>query len=168
MVKSKASTTDRTALSKIIVQKSVDRSPGIFLGKRNIISCYIGGKIVATSFLKKDDKECKISTLFVNRGYRGNGIGAELLEKCFCWLDTSKPLITIADYKACQLSTQESMYSTAITSPRASHAGCPFFMLRILDQLKSNADNSKLRLLLGAIEFVKCGHEVILSCGFVS
>lgn len=76
--------------------------PGIFLGKRNIISCYIGDKIVATSFLKKDDKECKISTLFVNRGYRGNGIGAELLEKCFCWLDTSKPLITIADYKACQ------------------------------------------------------------------
>ena len=73
--------------------------PGIFDGRCEIISCYIDGKIVATAFLKKDETELKISTLYVKPEYRKRGIATVLVEKCFEWLGTTKPLITIADYR---------------------------------------------------------------------
>lgn len=73
--------------------------PGIFDGEREIISCYIGGKIVATAILKKDAEERKISTFFVKSEFRMQGIATELFHKCFDWLETTKPLVTIADYK---------------------------------------------------------------------
>ena len=78
--------------------------PGIFDGEREIITCYIGGKIAAVAILKKDKIERKISTLFVKPEYRKRGIATELLEKCFAWLGTTRPLITIADYKLSQFS----------------------------------------------------------------
>jgi len=73
--------------------------PGIFDGKREIISCYIDGKIAATAILKKDLAERKISTFYVKPEYQRQGIATELIAKCFDWLETTKPLITIADYK---------------------------------------------------------------------
>lgn len=73
--------------------------PGIFDGEREIISCYIGRKIVATAFLKKISDECKISTFFVAPRQRQQGIATELLKQCFAFLGTTKPLITISDYK---------------------------------------------------------------------
>lgn len=73
--------------------------PGISCSKRNIISCYVNNRIVATAFLKREDNECKISTLYVLPDYRGKGIATILLQNCFSWLGTEKPLITIADYK---------------------------------------------------------------------
>lgn len=73
--------------------------PGIFDGEREIIACYIGNRIAAVAILKKDDAERKISTLFVKPEYQKRGIATELLEKCFAWLGTTHPLITIADYK---------------------------------------------------------------------
>lgn len=76
--------------------------PGIFDGGREIISCYIDGKIAATAFLKKDEKERKISTFYVKPEYQKRGIATELFGKCFEWLGTTKPLITIADYKLSQ------------------------------------------------------------------
>lgn len=78
--------------------------PGVFDGEREIISCYIGGKIVATAFLKKDESERKISTLYVKPEYQRQGVATALIEKCFEWLGTTKPLITIADYKLDQFS----------------------------------------------------------------
>ena len=78
--------------------------PCVFDGEREIISCYIGGKIVATAFLKKDESERKISTLYVKPEYQRQGVATILIEKCFEWLGTTKPLITIADYKLDQFS----------------------------------------------------------------
>ena len=73
--------------------------PGIFDGEREIITCYIDNKIAAVAILKKDTEERKISTLFVKPEYQKRGIATELLEKCFAWLETTRPVITIADYK---------------------------------------------------------------------
>lgn len=73
--------------------------PGIFDGEREIITCYMDNRIAAVAILKKDNDEKKISTLFVKPEYQKRGIATELLEKCFAWLGTTRPLITIADYK---------------------------------------------------------------------
>lgn len=73
--------------------------PGILSGEREIIACYANGRNVGIAILKKDAEERKISTLFVKTDYRGKGIAQKLLEKSFAWLGTTKPVITIADYK---------------------------------------------------------------------
>lgn len=85
--------------------------PGVFAGEREIISCYVGGKIAATAFLKKDEEERKISTFFVRPEYQKQGIATELIEKCFDWLGTTKPVITIADYKVDQFAGIIKKYS---------------------------------------------------------
>ena len=73
--------------------------PGIFQGEREIISCYVDGEIAATAVLKRDAEENKICTFYVRPEYRRQGIAKELVQLCFDWLRTTKPLITIADYK---------------------------------------------------------------------
>lgn len=73
--------------------------PGIFDGEREVVSCYVDGKIAATAVLKKTAEERKISTFYVKPEYRKCGVATALLEKCFQWLQTTKPLATIADYK---------------------------------------------------------------------
>lgn len=73
--------------------------PGIFDGEREIIACYIDNRIAAVAILKKDNSERKISTLYVKPEYRRRGIVTELLDRCFAWLGTTRPLFTIADYK---------------------------------------------------------------------
>ncbi len=79
--------------------------PGIYDGEREIISAYVGGKIAATTFLKKDKEEKKICTLYVKPDYQKQGIATKIVEKSFEWLGTTKPLITIADYKLDQFSS---------------------------------------------------------------
>jgi len=37
--------------------------------------------------------------LFVDENMRGEGVATKLLEKCFEILKTTKPMITLADYK---------------------------------------------------------------------
>lgn len=76
--------------------------PGIFTGERNIIAVYSIRGIAGTVILKKDEEECKISTLYVLEAYRGQHLSTNLLERSFEWLGTEKPLITIADYKLSQ------------------------------------------------------------------
>ena len=49
--------------------------------------------------LKKDNKERKICTLYVSDKCRGLGIGTSIIEESINWLGTTKPLITLADYK---------------------------------------------------------------------
>ena len=78
--------------------------PGIFGGEREIISCYVDGKIVATAFLKKSKTELKISTFYIKPEYQKIGVATALAERCFEWLGTTKPLATIADYKLDQFS----------------------------------------------------------------
>lgn len=56
-------------------------------------------EIISIAFLKKDDDEKKICTLYVSYKYRGLGIGKAIVEESMRWLETTKPLITFADYK---------------------------------------------------------------------
>lgn len=73
--------------------------PGIFSNTREIVACYDDADMVAVIFLKKSPREQKISTLYVEPGYQGKGIANNLLKMSFDWLGTTKPLISIADYK---------------------------------------------------------------------
>jgi len=56
-------------------------------------------EIISMACLKKDDEEKKICTLYVSEKCRGLGIGKAIIEESMRWLNTTKPLITIADYK---------------------------------------------------------------------
>lgn len=67
---------------------------------RDIIFVYDKDKkIYGTAFVKKDNIEKKICTLYVAPDARGIGIGTQLVEKSIEILGTTKPLITFADYK---------------------------------------------------------------------
>ncbi len=74
--------------------------PGIFTNEREILVGYIKDEPVAVVILKKTSDELKISTLYVVRGLQGNGIATKILECAFKWLGTTKPLATLAEYKA--------------------------------------------------------------------
>ena len=56
-------------------------------------------EIISMACLKRDDEEQKICTLYVSDKCRGLGIGKAIIEESMKWLGTTKPLITIADYK---------------------------------------------------------------------
>ena len=56
-------------------------------------------EIISMACLKKDEEEQKICTLYVADKYRGLGIGTVIVEESIRWLGTTKPLITLADYK---------------------------------------------------------------------
>lgn len=56
-------------------------------------------EIIAVSCLKKTNEEKKLCIIFVADGYRNLGIGSMILKESMQWLGTTKPLITIADYK---------------------------------------------------------------------
>lgn len=56
-------------------------------------------EIIAMACLKKDNEEQKICTLYVSDKCRGLGLGKTMIEGSMQWLGTTKPLITLADYK---------------------------------------------------------------------
>lgn len=55
--------------------------------------------ILAMSCLKKDEEEKKICTLYVSDQCRGQHLGTRMIEASMKFLETTKPLITLADYK---------------------------------------------------------------------
>ena len=73
--------------------------PAIFRGTREVIVCKVNEKIAGVAFLKKEDNEKKICTFLVLEEFRKQGIATKLLESSFEFLETTKPLITLADYK---------------------------------------------------------------------
>ncbi len=73
--------------------------PRVFNGTGEIIICTIENNIAGVAFLKKDEDERKICTFLVLQEYRGKHVATEMLEHAFTYLGTTKPLITIADYK---------------------------------------------------------------------
>lgn len=67
---------------------------------RDIVFAYdANGKTYGTAFIKQDPQEKKICTLFVSEEARGLGVGTKLVEKSMKLLGTTKPMITLADYK---------------------------------------------------------------------
>lgn len=73
--------------------------PRVLDGTGEVIFCKIGHEISGVAFLKKDSTESKICTFYVAEKYRGNHIASKMLEVAFRYLGTTKPLISIADYK---------------------------------------------------------------------
>lgn len=73
--------------------------PAVFSGTREILIYLVDNNIAGVAFLKKEDGEKKICTFLVLSEYRGQGIATKLIEKSFEFLETTTPLITIADYK---------------------------------------------------------------------
>ena len=55
--------------------------------------------ILAMACLKKNEKEKKICTLYVTDQFRGQHLGTRMIEASMNFLETTKPLITLADYK---------------------------------------------------------------------
>jgi GNAT superfamily N-acetyltransferase len=70
---------------------------GLIKGSRSIVLCTAGNAIAAVALLKHDCSEKKICTIEVIKQYRGVGLGRRLFELSFDVLNTSKPLISIAD-----------------------------------------------------------------------
>ena len=73
--------------------------PRVINGTGEIIICTINNNIAGVTFLKKDKSERKICTFLVVENFRRKHIATKMLELAFKYLGTTKPLITIADYK---------------------------------------------------------------------
>lgn len=73
--------------------------PAVLKGTREIIIVTMNKKIAGVVFLKKEDGECKICTIFVFEKYRRRGIATILLKEAFEYLGTTKPLVSISSYK---------------------------------------------------------------------
>lgn len=71
-----------------------------FIGKdREIIYLTFHRNICGVAFLKKTALEKKICTFYVTEHSRNRGVGHLLLEECFKYLETTKPLISMPKYK---------------------------------------------------------------------
>lgn len=55
--------------------------------------------IIAMACLKKEEEEKKICTLYISDKCRGQHLGSRMVEESIKFLETTKPLITLADYK---------------------------------------------------------------------
>lgn len=73
--------------------------PRVFDGTGEVVICTSNNNIIGVASLKKDNFESKICTFFVVDDYRRRNIATKMLEQAFKYLGTTKPLITIADYK---------------------------------------------------------------------
>lgn len=66
---------------------------------REILLCECDYQLAGIAILKNDGNEKKICTLRVAKTFQRNGIGQNLMELSFEWLNEDKPLITIHDSK---------------------------------------------------------------------
>ena len=66
---------------------------------REIVFCLNNDVPIGVVFLKNSKEEKKICTIYVEKTYRNIGIGTKLLLKSFAFLNTTKPLITMPEYK---------------------------------------------------------------------
>ena len=73
--------------------------PALFTGSCEIMTCEANGTFVAVAVLYRSEKEARIDAFYVDPGYRNMGIGTELIERCFGWLETDAPIISIPDNK---------------------------------------------------------------------
>lgn len=68
-------------------------------GRDIVFACDAEENMYGTAFIKKDEEEKKICTLFVREDARGMGVATQLVERSMEILETTKPMITLADYK---------------------------------------------------------------------
>ena len=73
--------------------------PRVFEGTGEVVICTVGVNVAGVAFLKKDETESKICTFCVLENYRGKHLATKMFEESYKFLGTTKPLITLADYK---------------------------------------------------------------------
>lgn len=73
--------------------------PRIFTKNGEIIFYLDAFTIVGLTVLKRDTDEKKICTLMINPEYRKQGYAKELLEDTYNFLGTTKPVITIPEFR---------------------------------------------------------------------
>lgn len=72
--------------------------------EREIIICEVDYRIVAIAILKNNFQEKKICTFRVAKAYQHQGIGKEMMELSFEWLESDSPIITLHRNKLDQFS----------------------------------------------------------------
>lgn len=88
---------------------------GCFKNERTILYTKENDKIIGVIFLKKDNAESKICTLYVLPEYRKMDIATKLIEASFEYLETSKPLATVNSSKLEMFSKIINKYGWKIT-----------------------------------------------------
>ncbi len=89
--------------------------PRVFNGTGEVVICTINNNVAGVAFLKKDATESKICTFLVVETYRGKHVATKMLEHSFEYLGTTKPLITIADYKISMFESIIQKYNWKLT-----------------------------------------------------
>lgn len=89
--------------------------PGVFAGTREVYTAVYDKKVVGVVFAKKDNNEAKVCTMWVDENMRGKHIATKLLEAAFPFLGTTKPLISVADYKLDMFKGVSAKYGWTIT-----------------------------------------------------
>ena len=90
--------------------------PGALCGTRKLILKQRNNEIVALGIAKKEDAENKICTVRVAHEYVGKGLGVRVFDELLEWLNVSKPLLTVSEYKYPQFKKLFEHYGFVLTS----------------------------------------------------
>lgn len=85
--------------------------PGLVNKTREILIAWTNAGPAGVAILKSENGERKICTLMIFEAFRSQNIATVLLTESFKYLGTTKPLITIPDYKLQQFSAIVQKYS---------------------------------------------------------
>lgn len=88
---------------------------GCFKNERTILYTKDEDKVSGMIFLKKDEDETKICTLYVLPEYRNMNIATKLIESSFNYLGTTKPLATINSSRIAMFSKIIEKYEWVVT-----------------------------------------------------
>lgn len=92
--------------------------PWIFSGKMEFFLALDCEKVIGVLIAKKEEKERKICTLFIDPKYSNNGIATHLINESFEFLGTRKPIITFSEYKLDQFTPILQKYGWQIDEKR--------------------------------------------------
>lgn len=73
-------------------------------GKRKLIVAHNGYNALGYALLKQDSQESKICTFYVLEGFRGQGVGFNLMQRSMEVLDSEETFITVSDERLKELS----------------------------------------------------------------
>ncbi|WP_143134759.1 GNAT family N-acetyltransferase [Burkholderia ubonensis] len=72
-------------------------TPGLYSGERSVLFREISGELAAIAVIKNTPEEKKLCCLRVMPTFQGSGLGIRMFEEAFESLETSRPLLTVAE-----------------------------------------------------------------------
>lgn len=121
---------------------------------REILLCECDYQLAGIAILKNDGNEKKICTLRVAKTFQRNGIGQNLMELSFEWLNEDKPLITIHDSKRREFKKLFERYDFQLEEERKGY-------YRLFStELVYNGILSEKQFLLNRIEVIDLQKEI--------